>query len=275
MIKLLENKKSFNGFQKVFSHESLVNKCIMNFAVYVPENSQNCPVLYFLSGLTCTEQNFIQKSGFQRYASDYGIAVVVPDTSPRGEHVPDSDEFKLGKGAGFYLNASNGIWLKNYIMYDYIAKELPHIIHNNFNFSKTQIGIFGHSMGGGGAIQCAFKNPDFYRSLSAFSPICSLYKSDFAKLALKNYLKNEKDIINIYDPMFLIKNHKNFFKNILVDVGSEDEFLEDLFIDEFVLECKKIGQDITFRKHLDYGHDYYFIQTFIKDHFDHHAKNLI
>ena len=157
----------------------------MHFAVYEPENSKDCPVLYFLSGLTCTEQNFIQKSGFQRFASQYKIAVVVPDTSPRGKDIPDDDDFKLGQGAGFYINATNNFWSKNYNMYDYVVKELPEIIDNNFDFSKTQIGIFGHSMGGGGAIQCAFKNSEYFKSLSVFSPICSLYKSDFARLALK------------------------------------------------------------------------------------------
>ena len=274
MINLIENKKSFSGFQKVFKHESLSNKCSMHFAVYEPENSKNCPVLYFLSGLTCTEQNFIQKSGFQKFASDYNIAVVVPDTSPRGKDVPDIDDFKLGQGAGFYINATNDVWSKNYNMYDYIVKELPEIIDTNFKFSKKQIGIFGHSMGGGGAIQCALKNPKYFKSLSAFSPICSLYKSNLAALALKNYFNNDSNLINSFDPIYLLKKYNNLFEDILIDVGLNDEFIEDLFIDDFVNECERVNQKIKLRKHTDYGHDYYFVQSFIKDHFDFHSKKL-
>ena len=274
MINLIENKKSFSGFQKVFKHESLSNKCSMHFAVYEPENSKNCPVLYFLSGLTCTEQNFIQKSGFQRFASDYNIAVVVPDTSPRGKDVPDIDDFKLGQGAGFYINATNDVWSKNYNMYDYIVKELPEIIDTNFKFSKKQIGIFGHSMGGGGAIQCALKNRKYFKSLSAFSPICSLYKSNLAALALKNYFNNDSNLINSFDPIYLLKKYNNLFEDILIDVGSKDEFIEDLFINDFVNECERVNQKVQLRKHLDYGHDYYFVQSFIKDHFDFHSNKL-
>ena len=160
MINLVESKKSFNGFQKVFKHESSSNKSLMHFAVYEPDISKNCPVLYFLSGLTCTEQNFIQKSGFQQFASNYKIAVVVPDTSPRGKDIPDSDDFKLGQGAGFYINAANDVWSINYNMYDYITKELPQIIGLNFQFSKSKIGIFGHSFGGATSIMVAHSNSE-------------------------------------------------------------------------------------------------------------------
>jgi len=153
--------------------------------------------LYFLSGITCTEQNFIQKSGFQEFASKNQIAVVVPDTSPRGENIPDDENYKLGCGAGFYLNATQEPWSQNYNMYDYITKELPNIITNNFKFSNSKVGIFGHSMGGGGAIQCALKN-DLYKSVSAFSPICSLQQSSFAKKMFSRYLNNdEKELDNL------------------------------------------------------------------------------
>ena len=275
MIKLVESNKSFNGFQKVFEHESLSTKCPMRFAVYQPSNSNNVPLLYFLSGLTCSEQNFIQKSGFQKFASNCNIAVIIPDTSPRGKDIPDSENFKLGQGAGFYINATEKKWSKNYNMYDYIVKELPEIIDKNFNFSKNKIGIFGHSMGGGGAIQCALKNPKYFKSLSAFSPICSLYKSNFSELALKNYLNNDSNLINSFDPIYLLKKHNNLLDNILIDVGLEDEFIEDLFIDDFVNECKLVNQKVTLRKHPGYAHDYYFIQSFIEDHFDFHSKVLI
>ena len=274
MLNLIENSKSFNGYQKVYEHQSISNDCSMRFALYQPDVSENIPVLFFLSGLTCNEQNFIQKSGFQRYASEYKIAVVIPDTSPRGDGIPDSDNYTLGQGAGFYVNAKENPWSKNFMMYDYITKELPTIIRENFNFSSSKIGIFGHSMGGFGAIQCALKNKEYYKSVSAFSPICSLHKSDFAKEAMKNYLDNNIETINSYDPISLIKEYKSSFNNILIDVGLEDEFLHDLFIDDFVAACNNVNQKILFQKHSEYGHNYYFIHSFIKNHIEYHSNNL-
>ena len=179
MLNRIDKYRCFNGFQEVYSHNSFSNKCNMRFALYTPDKKENVPVLFFLSGITCTEQNFIQKSGYQQFASKNEIAVVVIDTSPRGNDIPDDDDFKLGKGAGFYLNATQKEWSINYNMYDYICLDLPKLIHENFDFSKKNIGIFGHSMGGGGAIQCAIKNPNLFKSVSAFSPICSLQKSNF------------------------------------------------------------------------------------------------
>ena len=154
-MKLIEKHRSFRGYQEVYRHYSKVNNCDMQFAVYSPDNMFDVPVLYFLSGITCTEQNFIQKSGFQKFASEYQIAVIVPDTSPRGKDIPDVEDYKLGLGAGFYLNANQEPWSMHYNMYDYITLELPELVENKFEFSKTKIGILGHSMGGGGAIQCA------------------------------------------------------------------------------------------------------------------------
>ena len=207
MLNLLEKHRCFNGHQEIYSHESFSNKCKMQFALYTPDKNENIPVLYFLSGITCTEQNFIQKSGYQKFASEHEIAVVVPDTSPRGKGIPDSKSYKLGCGAGFYLNATEDPWSLNYNMYDYITNELPQIIGLNFQFSKSKIGIFGHSMGGGGAIQCALKNP-LYKSVSAFSPICSIHQSEFAKEARQQYLNDNYDNLNLYDPLFLIEKTK-------------------------------------------------------------------
>ena len=245
----------------------------MQFAVYLPDNSKDCPLLYFLSGITCTEQNFIQKSGFQQFASKNQIAVVVPDTSPRGEGVPDNDDFKLGFGAGFYLNATKEPWSKNYRMYDYITKELPELISDNFQFSKSKIGIFGHSMGGGGAIQFALKN-DLYKSVSAFSPICSLYKSTFSKDMFFNYLDNNTDDLDLYDPITLIKNSDKKFESIKIDVGLNDDFLKDLYIDDFINTCNETGQKLIVAKHQGYDHGYYFINSFIEDHINYHASIL-
>ena len=273
MINLLEKYKCFNGQQEVFSHDSFVNKCSMKFGLYTPNIQDNIPVLYFLSGLTCSEQNFIQKSGFQKFASEHEIAIVVPDTSPRGDDIPDSEDYKLGKGAGFYLNAINEPWSKNYNMYDYINIELPQLINQNFNFSKSQIGIFGHSMGGGGAIQCAIKNKELFKSVSAFSPICSLHKSAFSKEACNKYLANNSDIINLYDPIFLIKNNENL-NQIKIDVGLDDNFFNDLFITEFEEVCIQKKQKLILNKHQGYDHGYYFIQSFIQNHISYHASIL-
>ena len=273
MLNLVEKHRCFNGYQEVYSHKSLSNKCTMQFALYTPDKKKNVPVLYFLSGITCTEQNFIQKSGYQKFASEHKIAVVVPDTSPRGDDIPDDEDYKLGKGAGFYLNATEQTWSENYNMYDYISFELPKLINENFNFSKIQIGIFGHSMGGGGAIQCAIKNKKLFKSVSAFSPICSLHKSSFAKEARDKYLGNNIDTINLFDPIFLIDNNDNL-DQIKIDVGLNDEFFNDLYISDFEKICEKQNQKLIINMHDGYDHGYYFIQSFIEDHFKFHSLIL-
>ena len=272
-MKLIEKHRCFNGDQEIYSHDSLSNKCQMQFAVYSPENKINVPVLYFLSGITCTEQNFIQKSGYQKFASENEIAIVVPDTSPRGENVIDNEDYRLGKGAGFYLNATSKKWSQNYNMYDYICLELPKLINQNFNFSRSQIGIFGHSMGGGGAIQCAIKNKKLFKSVSAFSPICSLHKSNFAKEARDKYLSNDIQLINSYDPLYLLKHSENV-EHIKIDVGLDDEFLDDLFIADFEKICIEKKQKLIINKHRGYDHGYYFIQSFMEDHIKFHISLL-
>ena len=272
-MKLIEKHKCFNGDQEVYSHNSSSNKCLMQFAVYTPEKKIDAPVLYFLSGITCNEQNFIQKSGYQKFASENEIAIVVPDTSPRGEDIPDNEDYKLGQGAGFYLNATSEKWSQNYNMYDYVCLELPKLINQNFNFSKSQIGIFGHSMGGGGAIQCAIKNNKLFKSISAFSPICSFHKSNFAKEARDQYLLNDIGLINSYDPLYLLQNNKNL-NQIKIDVGLDDDFFDDLFIDDFEKICAEKKQHLIINKHKGYDHGYYFIQSFIEDHIKFHASIL-
>ena len=272
-MELIEKHRSFQGYQEVYRHTSKITNCDMQFALYSPDNCIDVPVLYFLSGITCTEQNFIQKSGFQQFASKNQIAVIVPDTSPRGENIPDDENYKLGCGAGFYLNATQEPWSKNYNMYDYITKELPDIIATNFKFSNSKVGIFGHSMGGGGAIQCALKN-DLYKSVSAFSPICSLQKSSFAKDMFFNYLNNNEEELNLYDPIILIKQSKKKFTNIKIDVGLDDEFLKDLYIEDFEKACNSVDQKLSINKHQGYDHGYFFIHSFIEQHIEYHASNL-
>ena len=272
-MKLIEKHRSYQGYQEVYQHTSKITNCDMKFALYKPDHSIDAPVLYFLSGITCTEQNFIQKSGFQQFASNHQIAVIVPDTSPRGQNIPDNEDYKIGYGAGFYVNATQAPWSTYYNMYDYITKELPEVMANNFQFSQNKIGIFGHSMGGGGAIQCALKN-DLYKSLSAISPICSLIKSMFAKEMFSHYLNNDEKELNLYDPITLIKQYSKKFHDIKIDVGLNDEFLNDLFIDDFILACEEKKQKISVNKHEGYDHGYYFIHSFIKDHIEYHAEIL-
>tara|TARA_Y100001970_G_scaffold207716_1_gene253127 strand:- start:306 stop:1133 length:828 start_codon:yes stop_codon:yes gene_type:complete len=272
-MELIEKHRSFQGYQEVYRHSSKITNCDMQFALYSPDNCIDVPVLYFLSGITCTEQNFIQKSGFQQFASKNQIAVIVPDTSPRGENIPDDENYKLGCGAGFYLNATQEPWSKNYNMYDYITKELPDIIAKNFKFSNSKVGICGHSMGGGGAIQCALKN-DLYKSVSAFSPICSLKKSSFAKDMFFNYLNNNEEELNLYDPIQLIKHSKKKFTDIKIDVGLDDEFLQDLYLDDFEEACNSADQKLSLNKHQGYDHGYYFIHSFIEQHIKYHTSYL-
>ena len=274
MIELCESNKSFRGFQEVYEHQSSSTNSKMRFGVYKPEEYKNAQVLFFLSGITCTEQNFIQKSGFQKYASEKNIAVVVPDTSPRGTNIPDSEDFKLGCGAGFYLNATKEPWSKNYHMYDYITDELPKIIEKNFEFNLNKLGIFGHSMGGGGAIQIALKNSNLFKSVSAFSPICSILKSNFSQNAIKEYLDSNNDLIKNYDPINLIKESKKRNDTIKIDVGLEDEYLDDLFINEFKDECSKVDQKLDINFHEGYGHSYYFIHSLIESHFIFHSSRF-
>ena len=208
-----------------------------------------------------------------KFASENEIGIVVPDTSPRGKDVPDNEDYRLGKGAGFYLNATKEKWSENYNMYDYICFELTKLINENFNFSKTKIGIFGHSMGGGGAIQCALKNQNIFKSVSAFSPICSFKSSAFSELARQQYLGNNIDTINLYDPIFLIENSNNL-DHIKIDVGLNDEFLNDLYISDFENVCEKQNQKLLINKHIGYDHGYYFIQSFIEDHLNFHSSIL-
>ena len=272
-MELIEKHRSYQGQQEIYKHYSEITNCSMNFAVYSPDDSEDCPLLYFLSGITCTEQNFIQKSGYQQFASKHQIAVVVPDTSPRGKDIPDDANYKLGFGAGFYLNATEEPWSKNYNMYDYVTRDLPDLISNHFQFSNSKVGIFGHSMGGGGAIQCALKN-DLYKTVSAFSPICSLHKTEFAKEMFKNYLGNNENVLSLYDPITLINQLDKKFESIKIDIGLSDDFLNDLFIDDFVEASNSKGQNLIVNKHEGYDHGYYFISSFIKDHLDYHASIL-
>lgn len=277
-LTLVSSNKCFGGLQKVYSHFSSTLKCTMKFAIFLPPKSEAAPVplLYWLSGLTCTEQNFIQKAGAQKYASELSLAIVCPDTSPRGCNIEgEEDSWDLGTGAGFYVDATQGKWKENYKMYSYVTKELPSLMEN-FPVDTKRQGIFGHSMGGHGALTCALKNPGMYKSVSAFAPICNPVDCPWGKKVFSNYLGDDQKAWEEHDATCLVQKYKGPPLMLLVDQGTEDGFLKDQqLLPERLLEAsQKSGVGITLRMQEGYDHSYFFIATFIEDHLKHHAAAL-
>ncbi len=276
-LTLTSQHRCFGGTVSIYSHPSDQCQCTMTFAVYVPPQAKTkpVPVLYYLSGLTCTEQNFITKAGAQRYAAQYGLMLVAPDTSPRGDDVPDEEGWDFGSGAGFYVDATEAPWAKNYRMYSYVTEELPALIHSNFSTSPKQ-GIFGHSMGGHGALVCGLRNPEKYQSISAFAPITNPSQCAWGQKALGKYLGTEQASWATYDACELVKQHAQPDRPILIDQGLADEFLDQqqLRPEVFKAACEAAGQPLTLRMQTGYDHGYYFISTFMEDHIRHHAEIL-
>lgn len=272
----IEHHVSSGGRQEVWQHASSTVDCEMKFGIYLPEaalRGQKCPVLYWLSGLTCTEQNFIIKAGVQRYAAQHGIIVVAPDTSPRGSHVPDSPDYDLGQGAGFYVNATQDPWAKHFRMYDYVVSELPALVEAQFPASEAR-SISGHSMGGHGALVVALRNPGRYRSVSAFSPIVAPRQVPWGKKALAAYLGDDHDVWKQYDAVELIGNAKERLP-LLVDQGNGDEFLDTQLRPQLLrAACENAGHPLQLNFREGYDHSYYFIASFIGEHMAFHAKAL-
>lgn len=274
-MKQIENRASFGGQQQIWTHASQTLNCDMNIAVYLPAQvkAQACPVLYWLSGLTCTEKNFIEKSGFQRYASEHGIIVVAPDTSPRGDAVANADAYDLGQGAGFYVNATQAPWREHYQMYDYVVNELPNLINQHFNTNGKQ-SISGHSMGGHGALVIALKNPEQYASVSAFAPIVAPTQVPWGEKAFGAYLGDNKNTWASYDATELLKQTASFMP-ILIEQGMADDFLtEQLQPERFAKVAQQKGVSLTLNKREGYDHSYYFIASFIGEHIAYHAQAL-
>lgn len=274
-MKQKEQHLVFGGSQEVWEHQSELLSCPMNFAIYIPPQAKDkkLPVLYWLSGLTCNEQNFITKAGFQRYAAEQGLIVVCPDTSPRGEDVADDEAYDLGQGAGFYLNATEAPWAKHYRMYDYIVEELPALIREHFPVSDKQ-SICGHSMGGHGALVLALKNPEFYTSVSAFAPIVSPTQVPWGHKALGAYLGDDKTAWQQYDAVKLIE-HGARVRSLLVDQGLADTFYEEQLRTPLLEKaCADAGIAADIRYHEGYDHSYYFIASFIVEHIAYHADKL-
>ena len=259
-----------------YSHNSFSCHSEMRFAVYQPPRAQTqpVPVLYFLSGLTCNEENFITKAGAIQYAAQYGLMLVVPDTSPRSLGIPgEDDSWDFGTGAGFYVDAIEQPWADNYRMYSYVVEELPSLIEQHFP-ATDQRGIFGHSMGGHGALVCGLRNPDRYQSISAFAPIAAPTQCPWGEKAFTNYLGLDKTTWAAYDASILVLQHQ-FPQPILIDQGTKDTFLATQLMPEiFAQACSKANQPLILRMQEGYDHSYYFIATFIGDHIRHHALIL-
>lgn len=274
-IERIEHRACFGGWQDVYRHRSAVLDCDMRFAVYLPPQAAKgpVPVLYWLSGLTCTEQNFITKAGAQRYAAEHGVALVAPDTSPRGDDVADDDGYDLGKGAGFYVNATTTPWSRHYRMYDYVVHELPELVEAQLPVTDMRA-ISGHSMGGHGALIIALKNPGRYRSASAFSPIVAPSHVPWGKKALSTYLGDDIEAWKAYDATELVKTARARLP-LLIDQGDADEFLHtQLQPDLFKVAADAAAHPVILRMQPGYDHSYYFVASFIGEHVAYHATAL-
>jgi S-formylglutathione hydrolase len=275
-IENLSSHKSFGGWHKQYSHVSATLNCTMRFAIFLPPQASTgakVPVLYWLSGLTCTDENFMQKAGAQRLAAELGIAIVAPDTSPRGEGVTDDEGYDLGQGAGFYVNATQAPWNRNFHMYDYVVKELPDLIESLFPVSNKR-SISGHSMGGHGALTIALGNTERYQSVSAFSPINNPVNCPWGQKAFTAYLGNDMSTWREYDASLLMREAKQKVP-ALVDQGEADDFLvEQLKPEVLAAAAAEKNYPLELRRHEGYDHSYYFIATFIEDHLRFHASHL-
>lgn len=276
-LDIISSNKSFGGWHKQYRHRSNVLGCEMRFAIYLPPQAltgQKVPVLYWLSGLTCTDENFMQKAGAQRVAAELGIALVAPDTSPRGEGIPDDPGYDLGMGAGFYVNATQTPWRDHYHMYDYVTRELPELIETHFPVS-TRRAISGHSMGGHGALIAALREPGRYRSVSAFSPISHPSRCLWGQKALGAYLGNNPLLWQEWDACQLLRHHDSPPLPTLVDVGLDDPFLaEQLGIDTLAEVAATRAWPLALNRHPGYDHSYYFVASFIEAHLRFHASHL-
>lgn len=277
-LEQIGSNQSFGGQQLRYKHQSSVLNCEMTFSIYLPAQAEKgpVPVLYWLSGLTCNDENFVQKAGAQQHAAEHGIAIVCPDTSPRGDGVADDPEgaYDMGLGAGFYVNATQQPWADHYQMYSYITDELPALINGEFPVDSQRASISGHSMGGHGALTIALKNPGQYKSVSAFSPIVSPLSCPWGDKVLSNYLGDDRETWAQYDSVELVKSATDHLP-VLVDQGDSDNFLvEQLKTELLISAAGKADYPMQIRMQPNYDHSYFFIATFIGDHIAFHARAL-
>lgn len=277
-IEQIGANQSFGGRQLRYKHQSAVLNCEMTFSLYLPPQAAKgpVPVLYWLSGLTCNDENFVQKAGAQQHAAEHGIAIVCPDTSPRGDGVADDPEaaYDMGLGAGFYVDAKQQPWAEHYQMYSYILDELPALINREFPVDGQRTSISGHSMGGHGALTIALKNPERFKSVSAFSPICSPLNCPWGDKVLSNYLGDDRQLWAQYDTVELIKQAKQHLP-VLVDQGDADNFLAEQLKTELLVGAGQVADyPMQIRMQPDYDHSYFFIATFIGEHIAFHARAM-
>lgn len=272
--------RCFGGSIGYYRHDASTTRCPMRFTVFSPPQAEEgaVPVLWWLSGLTCTEDNFTVKAGAYRKAAKTGLMIVAPDTSPRGEDIPDDEAYDLGQGAGFYVDATNPPWSEHFNMYRYITEELPELVFAEFPGKVGDQGIFGHSMGGHGALTIGLKNPDCFRSISAFAPIVAPMQCPWGQKAFAAYLGDDRSAWHEYDATELMADagDRSACPAILIDQGLADDFLAgQLMPDKFAAACETVNQRLELRKHAGYDHSYFFISSFIEDHIQHHADILM
>ena len=276
LMETVSTEKSFGGVQGVYRHASRETGCDMTFAVYLPPQAEKgpVPVLWYLSGLTCTHANMMDKGEYRRVAAELGLAIVCPDTSPRGDKVPDEDNWQFGSGAGFYVDASQSPYDANYRMYSYVNKELPELVGGAFAVDMARQGIFGHSMGGHGALVVALRNGERFKSCSAFAPIVNPSTAEWSRNAFSKYLGGDEKAWRAWDAVCLAEDG-HAFPEILVDQGDADSFLDDgLRPWLFEAACKGTDTKLTLRMQPGYGHSYMFISTFMEEHLRWHAARV-
>ena len=276
-MELVQSNRSFDGEQRIYRFNSINLQGESKFGIYLPAQAlagQACPTLFYLAGLTCTEETFAIKAHAQRLAAQLGLILVTPDTSPRGEQVAQGDHWDIGQGAGFYINATQAPWAEHFQMESYVVEELYDLVIQQFAVQAERIGIFGHSMGGHGALTLALKYPEKFKSVSAFAPICAPSQCPWGEKAFSNYLGSDQAEWLKHDASALVQTKTAHFADILIDQGLSDQFYSQLNPALFKQACQAAGQPLTLREHAGYDHGYYFIQSFIDDHLQFHAVQL-
>ena len=276
-MELVQSNRSFDGEQRIYRFNSISLQGESRFGIYLPAQAlagQACPTLFYLAGLTCTEETFAIKAHAQRLAAQLGLILVTPDTSPRGEQVAQGDHWDIGQGAGFYINAIQAPWAEHFQMESYVVEELYDLVIQQFAVQAERIGIFGHSMGGHGALTLALKYPEKFKSVSAFAPICAPSQCPWGEKAFSNYLGSDQAEWLKHDATALVQTKTAHFADILIDQGLSDQFYSQLNPALFQQACQAAGQPLTLREHAGYDHGYYFIQSFIDDHLQFHVVQL-
>lgn len=275
-MEIVSENACFGGVQGVYTHDSDVCACNMTFGLFLPEEARDgpVPVLWYLSGLTCTHENAMVKAGAQKTAAEFGMALVFPDTSPRGDNVADDESYDLGQGAGFYVNATQKPWAPHFQMWDYVSTELPTLFRENFNLDSERQGITGHSMGGHGALTIAMTLPQNFKSVSAFAPISHPTQSDWGRKQLSAYLGTSETAWHAHDATLLMQEH-GFDGPVLVDTGTKDQFIDLLMPESFASACASRRQQATLRMQPGYDHSYFFVASFMEDHIAFHAEALL